>query len=97
MPLVSARSLCGRLLDPLLVSSVQAVAREYAPVLRAHPTIDLARVQAATSMSEFDDAAIAPMCDLNQCSPVSVCHAGPRAAVCCEHQTRVTLQPLWQV
>ena len=46
----------------VLVPSVQAVMREYLPVLRtAKVALNLEAASAATSMEAFDDAAIAPM------------------------------------
>lgn len=49
------------IMDPILVGSVQNVRQEIEEVLREHPEIDLVQVAKATTMHEFDDAAIAPM------------------------------------
>lgn len=51
----------GRALDPVLVESVQRVRAEHEAVLAHHPSLSLAQVKAARTMSAFDDAATAGM------------------------------------
>ena len=54
-------SLEGRLMDTLLVGFCCSMIRAEERVLRDAPGVDLARVYASRTMTEFDDRAVAPM------------------------------------
>ena len=61
-------TLLGRLMDPVLVRSVQALRRQLEHLLKEDPRYDLAAAEAAKTMHEFDGAVIAPMFEFSSAS-----------------------------